>query len=380
MLLHKVVVKMAEPNWIVATLTCAVNMTLSLCLASRKTPVPQWSRGRGFYILWYPLHQSFSVLLSIIFGWTLSAILTATGAITDDPTDPKYMARTDARSNIIEQTDWFTVPYPGKFGTFSISTAVVISCLGQTFVSVLDSIGDYSTCAKACRVPPPPMSAYNRGIAVEGLMNILSGLIGSCHHTVSSGSSIGILRITRVASRRVLQCCGIIYILLAFFGKAAAVFITLPNPVLAGITFLVSGLFVGFVMSLLQMIDLNSTRNLAIIGTSIMLGLMLPHWANTRPGVLDTGIPELNSFLLAVVTNPAVVGGVYACVMDNVIPGSLTERGLLHQIKDLDDEDAKRLAKSYDDGPEVYRLPFIPSSFYRFRLVKYFPIFDYTGK
>lgn len=49
-------------------------------------------------------------------------------------------------------------------------------------------------------------------------------------------------------------------------------------------------------------------------------------------------------------------------------------------MKDLDDEDAKRLAQFYEDGPEVFRFPFIPQSFYKFKFVKYIPIFDYTGQ
>lgn len=62
----------------------------------------------------------------------------------------------------------------------------------------MDSIGDYSATARVARVPPPPKYAFNRGIAVEGLMTMLGGGMGCCHGTVSHGEPIGIMGITRV--------------------------------------------------------------------------------------------------------------------------------------------------------------------------------------
>ena len=67
-----------------------------------------------------------------------------------------------------------------------------------TVLSVLDSLGDYSACARACHVPQPPAFAFNRGIAVEGVMSMLSGATGACHATVSFGGNIGAIGLTRV--------------------------------------------------------------------------------------------------------------------------------------------------------------------------------------
>jgi hypothetical protein len=39
----------------------------------------------------------------------------------------------------------------------------------------------------------------------------------------------------------------------------------------------------------LQYIDMQSTRNLAVIGISIMVGLMIPFWAMNNPKALQTG-------------------------------------------------------------------------------------------
>lgn len=91
----------------------------------------------------------------------------------------------------------------GKLGLFSISTSAVVSLIGSSlFVTTLDSIGDYSTCARVCRVPQPPRSAYNRGIAMAGLGNFLAGVFGCCHTTFSSGSCIATISITKVKKKK----------------------------------------------------------------------------------------------------------------------------------------------------------------------------------
>ncbi|GFO02581.1 solute carrier family 23 member 2, partial [Plakobranchus ocellatus] len=250
--IYKVVVKFSEPSWLVASVTCIINLTLSLFLSKRQTPIPLWTPSRGFHIYWFPFHQVFSVLLSLLAGWAFSAILTVCGAFTDDPTSKGYLARTDAKGNIVAEAPFFDVPYPGKFGGYSFSIAGFLSFLIATMLSVLDSIGDYGACARTAQAIRPPRFAFNRGIAVEGIVSLFSGFLGCCHATVSYGGNIGAIGITRVASRRVFQLCGIIYICSATCGKLGALFLSIPIPVLGGSSLIMMGLFTGMVLSYLE--------------------------------------------------------------------------------------------------------------------------------
>ncbi|BFY97984.1 hypothetical protein BsWGS_01024 [Bradybaena similaris] len=377
---NRALVKFCQPSWLLTALTCLGNFILSMYLANKNTPIPIWSRTRGFHILWFPFHHAFSVLLSIIFGWLLSLVLTTAGAFTDDPSSLQYQARSDARLQVMEETDWFIFPYPGKFGPMSFSAAGFISFFVATIMSVLDSIGDYNACARAVRAPPPPTYAFNRGIAVEGFMSMLSGSMGCCHATVSYGGNIGAINMTGVASRSVMQACGLVFIIFGVIGKAGALFITIPYPVLGGITFIMTGIFIGLVLSYLQFVDLNSTRNLAIVGMALLMGMMLPYWIEQNPDAIETGNAVGNNVIRVLLSNSSFVGGFFACVLDNTVPGTLKERGLMHQLKELNDEEAKEMAKKYEDGEEVYRLPFVPDSFRRSKLAKYIPIVDYQGK
>ncbi|KAH3789043.1 hypothetical protein DPMN_167210 [Dreissena polymorpha] len=133
-------------NWIVAVITASVTMFLSLYLGRKKTPIPSWSRAKGFHIVWYPLHQVFSILIGMIVGTVVCAFFTAYNVVPNDPCNPHFRTRTDARIEALEKADWFTFPYPGQFGAISFSSNALVGCLLATVLSILDSVDNYFAC------------------------------------------------------------------------------------------------------------------------------------------------------------------------------------------------------------------------------------------
>ena len=93
----------------------------------------------------------------------------------------------------------------------------------------------------------------------------------------------------QVASRDVFIITGVMYLIFGIIGKISAVFVSIPYPVLGGALIVMFGMFNGVVLSNLQMVSLTSTRNLAIIGTAILFGLMIPYWLETNPDAIQTG-------------------------------------------------------------------------------------------
>lgn len=87
---------------------------------------------------------------------------------------------------------------------------------------------------------------------------------------------------------RVFVAVGFIYIIFGIIGKIGALFITMPYSVLGGVTMVSFGMFIGFNFANLQPVELNS-RNLNIIGISILLGISFPLWVSTTPNAINTG-------------------------------------------------------------------------------------------
>lgn len=85
-----------------------------------------------------------------------------------------------------------------QFGTPTVSAAGYVAFLAATISSIIESIGDYYAAARISGAPPPPPHAINRGIAIEGLSSIVSGLVGAGHGTTSYSGNIGAIGITKV--------------------------------------------------------------------------------------------------------------------------------------------------------------------------------------
>ena len=70
----------------------------------------------------------------------------------------------------------------------------------SVFCNFLESIASYYTIARVCELPPPPQYAINRGLAVEGLANVISGLLGCPYGTLGASSATGFISITGVGT------------------------------------------------------------------------------------------------------------------------------------------------------------------------------------
>ena len=64
---------------------------------------------------------------------------------------------------------------------------------------MIESIGDYYACATISGAPPPPKHAINRGIGMEGIGCLLTGIWGTGCGTTSYSNNIASLGITRVS-------------------------------------------------------------------------------------------------------------------------------------------------------------------------------------
>jgi nucleobase transporter 1/2 len=85
------------------------------------------------------------------------------------------------------------------------SVAGYMGMMAATISSIIESVGDYFVAARLSEVPNPPAHAINRGIAIEGLSSIISGLMGPGHATTSYSNNIGIIGITKVCDVKYLH-------------------------------------------------------------------------------------------------------------------------------------------------------------------------------
>ncbi|XP_060587640.1 solute carrier family 23 member 2-like [Ruditapes philippinarum] len=368
-----VVIEFNKYHWGIAFLAMSLTLLFTLYLGKLKLPLPAWSTKRACHFEGFPIFQLFPVILSICFSWLFCLMLTVTDVLPNNSTLPSFMARTDARIGVLERSPWFYWPYPFQFGTPTVSAAGYVAFLAATIASIIESVGDYYAAARISGAPPPPPHAINRGIAMEGLSSIVSGLVGAGHGTTSYSGNIGAIGITKVASRAVFLTAGIILLLCGVVGKFGAVLTLIPDPVIGGTLTVMFGMVSAVGISTLKFIDLDSTRNLTILGVSLILGLMVPQYINNpaNANLINTGNEELDQVIKVLLGTAMFVGGFVGFLLDNTVPGSYEERGILSWRKNL-------LIRSDGMDPnqslQIYEYPYVTKYLRQVKCCTYIPV------
>ncbi|KAL9967146.1 hypothetical protein ACROYT_G025319 [Oculina patagonica] len=374
--LFRVAADHAGNHWGISMTTIVFMALFSQYLTNVKIPLPGYSKKRGgCYVGHYPLFRLFPVILAIAVSWIICAIITSAGGFPSDPSIPQYMARTDARIDVLQRAKWFRFPYPGQWGMPTVSAAGVFGMLAGVLASIIESVGDYYACARLAGAPPPPKHALNRGIGIEGIGCLLAGAFGSGNGTTSYSENIGAIGITKVGSLRVIQFGALFMMVIGVVGKIGAVFVSIPDPIVGGVYMVMFGMIAAVGISNLQFADMNSSRNLFIVGFSIVFGLALPHYMDNHPNAIETGVSEIDQILTVLLKTSMAVGCIVAFILDNTIPGTIEERGLKAWRQHLSDESDDHFETA---SIEVYDLPFGLNRISNYKVAKYMPFLPYN--
>ncbi|XP_016898703.1 solute carrier family 23 member 2 isoform X2 [Cynoglossus semilaevis] len=356
----------AGKHWGIAMLTIFLVLVFSQYARNVQFPLPVYKAKKGWTSYKLQVFKMFPIIMAILVSWLLCFIFTVTDVFPPETDKYGFYARTDARQGILTAAPWFKVPYPFQWGFPTVTAAGVIGMMSAVVSSIIESIGDYYACARLSGAPPPPIHAINRGIFMEGISCVLDGVFGTGNGSTSSSPNIGVLGITKVGSRRVIQYGAAMMLLLGMVGKFSALFASLPDPVLGALFCTLFGMITAVGLSNLQFVDLNSSRNLFVLGFSIFFGLMLPSYLKKNP--LVTGIVEVDQVLNVLLTTAMFVGGSVAFILDNTIPGSSEERGLKKLKRGVG------VSGTELEGMRSYDLPFGMTIIRRYSFFKYLPI------
>lgn len=380
--LFEVAAAKAATQWWIAATTLVLIALFCQYLNSVSIPLPVYSSNKRCSTVKLPIFKLFPILLAMLLSWLLCYILTVTDCLPSTKGSWGYEARTDVRASVLQDSRWIRVPYPGQWGLPTVSVGAVFGMVAGTLASIMESIGDYYACARLSGAPPPPSSAVNRGIAMEGFGCLLTGIVGTGNGTTSYSENIGAIGITKVGSRRVVICAGFLLILMGCVGKVGALFVTIPNPVAGGMFIAMFGMITSVGLSNLQYVDLRSSRNLFILAFSLFVGLCFPHWFAKNRDVVNTGNQSVDQLLTVLGSTSMFIGGLIGLILDLTLPGTLEERGIIKWKIDgagnapgADEETDQGTTYSHDQYDRVYDLPRIFRCVYRSSCCRRIPIF-----
>ncbi|XP_078453457.1 solute carrier family 23 member 1 isoform X1 [Lampetra planeri] len=360
----------AGRHWGISAMAIVLIILFSQYLRNTSVPVPVYRRGQGCSTNRFQIFKMFPIIMAIVLSWLICYVLTLSGVFPEREEEYGFHARTDARGDIMSRAPWFRIAYPCQWGLPVVTVAGVVGMFSAVLAGIIESIGDYYACARLCGAPAPPVHAINRGIFMEGLSCIIAGLFGTGNGSTSSSPNIGVLGITKVGSRRVVQYGAGIMLLLGTVGKFTALFASLPDPILGALFCTLFGMITAVGLSNLQFVDMNSSRNLFVLGFSMFFGLTLPSYVEQHP--VQSGVVELDQVLTVLLTTEMFVGGCVAFVLDNTIPGARSgtqeERGLLQW------KAGAHAASGSSAEIDAYDFPVGMAAVRRVRALRYLPV------
>ncbi|MQM16057.1 hypothetical protein Taro_049010 [Colocasia esculenta] len=199
---------------------------------------------------------------------------------------------------------------------------------------------------------------------LQGIGVLLDGLFGTGIGSTVSIENVGLLGLTRVGSRRVVQISAGFMIFFSTLGKFGAIFASIPFPIFAALYCVFFGLVASVGLSFLQFTNMNSMRNLIITGLSLFLGISVPQYFNdslvsSGHGPVYTRAGWFNGFLNTVFLSPPTVGLIVAVFLDNTleVERSKKDRGMPWWVK-------FRTFRGDNRNEEFYSLPFNLNRFF----------------
>lgn len=215
------------------------------------------------------LISSASILIGIIVGYIISYPL---GMLDFTP---------------VVEAGWIELPTLFKYG-IDFNPTYVIPFIAAYLVTSIETVGCLIAIGEASEVELTS-DQLSAGLLADGLGSFIAGFFGAGANT-SFSQNVGLIPLTRVASRFVIVIAGILLMLLGLFPKFSTLIAIMPNPVLGGAGIVMFGVVAASGIKTLGRVKANN-RNLLIIAISVALGLgttVRPDFLGNLPSILKS--------------------------------------------------------------------------------------------
>lgn len=341
---HKEVAQFCSAHWGLALLLILLMVVCSQHLGSCQVPLCSWRPASTSTRLCIPLFRLLSVLAPVACVWLVSAFL-GLSVIPLQLSEPS-------------DAPWFWLPHPGEWEWPLLTPRALAAGISMALAASTSSLGCYALCGQLLHLSPPPPHACSRGLSLEGLGSVLAGLLGSPLGTASSFPNVGTVSLFQTGSRRVAHLVGLFCVGLGLSPRLAQLFTNIPLPVLGGVLGVTQAVVLSAGFSSFHLADIDSGRNVFIVGFSIFMALLLPRWLREAPILLNTGWSPLDMFLRSLLAEPIFLAGLLGFLLENTISGTRIERGLGQRLPtSFTAQETQMLQKSRKKAAQEYELP-----------------------
>ncbi|MGG7165441.1 uracil-xanthine permease family protein [Clostridium ihumii] len=218
---------------------------------------------------------------------------------------------------LVKEASWFSIPRLFEYGV-SFDLKYVLPFIPAYFVTTIETVGCLASICEVSKIKVEDKTV-GKGVLADAVGSSIAGAVGAFPNTTFS-QNVGLIPLTRNASRAVAMMAGILLIGLGFFPKFAALINIMPQPVLGGVGIVMFGTIAAAGIKTLSTVEINN-RNLLIIATSIGLGLGVTF----RPEFISK-LPEA---LKMIFSSGISTGTIVALILNKVLKEEkINERGI----------------------------------------------------
>jgi len=236
-------VGMASGNWPIAAFTLAVATLLSVY-------------AKGFL-------KIIPILLAIIAGYIVASIM---GLVDFKPI-----------SASLSQLFVFPVKLGSGFQLPSFDKLAILAMAPLALVTIIEDLGHMIVLGNITHSDPIENPGFHRVLIGNGLATVVASFLGGPPVT-TYGENIGVLAVTKVYSTFNIWMAAIIAIIFSMFNPLKAAIMSIPTPVMGGVTILLFGMIgtAGLRTLIEAKVDFSETKNLIIASVIFAIGIGLP--------------------------------------------------------------------------------------------------------
>lgn len=206
----------------------------------------------------------------------------------------------------VAKAPWISFVKPFNFGVPKFDLGSIILMTFVMLVVMIESTGTFLGIGKVCDKDITEKDIV-KGIRAEGIATILGGIFNSFPYTTFN-QNLGLLALSKVASRFVVVASGIILVCLGLIPKFAALATIIPQPVIGGATTIMFAMVAVAGVKMLSNVDFGKSSNMLVVACSIGLGLgitvvpnLFDHTPTLFKSIFSSGI--VTGSIVAVILN-----------------------------------------------------------------------------
>ncbi len=245
--------------------------------------------GKGFV-------KMYCLLIGMLAGWILALIIM-----------PEYWHSLA----VVKDYPLFALPVIGpQFSGIKFDFGMMLTV---SIVAIIGSLKSFGNLLVAQKISEPELKETNfipirNGLMADGFSTVLAGLMGGMAVDTSS-SNIGVAGATKVVSRWICVCAGVIFLALAFFPKVLTVLTMIPKPVLGGaLTFAGSFMVCSGLEEMFS--EAWNSRKTFVVGISLFFGL--------STGFLPSLYARAPHFIQSLFTDPLSTTTIIAIILNQI--------------------------------------------------------------